>query len=394
MLRLIGSHDLLTLKTQHHPMPPPMTFRDVVPVLEKLRQEIKFPQIAKSDLFCRKEIAEIFKKLYSFDLESVVIETHALGEVGRILADTARNLCAEIVCRIHTFYDTYRELDRKERSKRDDFDEYEIKRLFNEFEFLKIDAQLYQGSLIARGKMPMPPDCTMNDVNRELFAYHLDEHRERWLKRKRKFLVSLQRSIEFDEFLEEETPPLYSRLRDVCYKLFITTERYFSPCEIKLHNKLRLTFEEKLMQRGGSYLIPLEEKTVSAVHDIQEKKCWDGELFPMILVSELYEACSDVFDNPTETQFHSSLNLHGKHEPIKIRPKQTIKACYLVSKLYEIVPAKHKTAWREDILNHLGIEWSYYEKKYCHPRGSDASASSRAYADEVDEIFKKHKKRA
>ncbi|WP_304488141.1 hypothetical protein, partial [Duncaniella muris] len=93
-----------------------MTFRDVVPVLEKLRQDIKYRQIAKSDLVCRKEIAENFKMLYSIDQESVVIETHALGEVGRILADTIRNLCAEIVCRIHTYYDTFRELDRKERS--------------------------------------------------------------------------------------------------------------------------------------------------------------------------------------------------------------------------------------------------------------------------------------
>lgn len=375
-------------------MPPPMTFRDVVPVLEKLRQDIKYPQIAKSDLVCRKEIAENFKMLYSIDQESVVIETHALGEVGRILANTVRNLCAEIVCRIHTYYDTFRELDRKERSKRDDFDEYEIKHLLNEFELLKIDAQLYQGSLIARGKMPMPPDCTMNDVNRELFAYHLDEHRERWLKRKRKFLVSLQRSIEFDDFLDEELPPLYSRLRDVCSKLFTNAERYFPPCEIKLQNKLRLTFEQKVMHRGGSFLTPLEDIKEQTTLNIQDNKCWKGELFPMILISELYEVCNDVFDNPTETQFHSSLNLHGKHEPIRVRPKQTIKACYLISKLYEIVPAKHKTAWREEILNHLGIEWSYYEKKYCHPRGSEASASSRAYADEVDAIFKKHKKRA
>lgn len=375
-------------------MPPPMTFRDVVPVLEKLRQDIKYRQIAKSDLVCRKEIAENFKMLYSIDQESVVIETHALGEVGRILANTVRNLCAEIVCRIHTYYDTFRELDRKERSKRDDFDEYEIKHLLNEFELLKIDAQLYQGSLIARGKMPMPPDCTMNDVNRELFAYHLDEHRERWLKRKRKFLVSLQSSIEFDDFLDEELPPLYSRLRDVCSKLFTNAERYFPPCEIKLQNKLRLTFEQKMMHRGGSFLTPLEDIKKQTTLNIQDNKCWKGELFPMILISELYEVCNDVFDNPTETQFHSSLNLHDKHEPIRVRPKQTIKACYLVSKLYEIVPAKHKTAWREEILNHLGIEWSYYEKKYCHPRGSEASASSRAYADEVDAIFKKHKKRA
>lgn len=322
-------------------MPPPMTFRDVVPVLEKLRQDIKYPQIAKSDLVCRKEIAENFKMLYSIDQESVVIETHALGEVGRILADTVRNLCAEIVCRIHTYYDTFRELDRKERSKRDDFDEYEIKHLLNEFELLKIDAQPYQGSLIARGKMQMPPDCTMNDVNRELFAYHLDEHRECWLKRKRKFLVSLQRSIEFDDFLDEELPPLYSRLRDVCSKLFTNAERYFPPCEIKFQNKLRLTFEQKMMHRGGSFLTPLEDIKEQTTLNIQDNKCWKGELFPMILISELYEVCNDVFDNPTETQFHSSLNLHGKHEPIRVRPKQTIKACYLISKLYQQITRQH-----------------------------------------------------
>ena len=143
---------------------------------------------------------------------------------------------------------------------------------------------------------------------------------------------------------------------------------------------------------NGSY--PTPEQPVKQ-NQTNTKSCrqWEGELFPMILVSELYEICSDVFDS-TETQFHSSLNLHGKHEPIKIRPKQKIKACYLISKLYEIVPAKHKAAWREDILAHLDIQWSYYEKKYCHPRGDDASVSSREYADEIDRIFKNHKKRA
>ncbi|WP_289692907.1 hypothetical protein, partial [uncultured Duncaniella sp.] len=116
----------------------------------------------------------------------------------------------------------------------------------------------------------------MNDVNRELFAYHLDEHRERWLKRKRKFLVSLQGSIEFDDFLDEELPPLYSRLRDVCSKLFTNAERYFPPCEIKLQNKLRLTFEQKMMHRGGSFLTPLEDIKEQTTLNIQDNKCWKG----------------------------------------------------------------------------------------------------------------------
>ena len=114
----------------------------------------------------------------------------------------------------------------------------------------------------------------------------------------------------------------------------------------------------------------------------------------MILVSELYEVCEMIFEESTETQFHSSLNLHGKHEPLKIKPKQKIKVCYLISKLYDIVPEKHKVAWREDILLHFGIDSSYYESKYSHPRGSDASRSSMAFADDVDEIIKNHKKRA
>ena len=144
--------------------------------------------------------------------------------------------------------------------------------------------------------------------------------------------------------------------------------------------------------RNGSY--PAPEQPVKQSLATTKSCCqWKEELFPMILVSELYEICAEIFDDPTETQFHS-LNLHGKHEPIKIRPKQKIKACYLISKLYEIVPAKHKAAWREDILAHLDIQWSYYEKKYCHPRGDDASVSSREYADEIDRILKNHKKRA
>lgn len=39
-------------------MPHPTTFRDVAPILEDLREKIKIPQIAKSDMSCRKIITE------------------------------------------------------------------------------------------------------------------------------------------------------------------------------------------------------------------------------------------------------------------------------------------------------------------------------------------------
>ncbi len=374
-------------------MPHPTTFRDVAPILEDLREKIKIPQIVKSDMSYRKIIAEYTDILCSLDIESVTIETHSLGEIGRVLADAVRNYCAEIACRIQTFRETFSPLDKKNRSKRDEFDDYDIEFLFRELDSLQSQAILYKGCLIARNKLPMPSDYTMPNVNRDIFAYNLDETRENWLKQKRKFLDALRKSIEFDEFIELDTPPIYSRLRYVCAKILQTTERYFPPCEIQLHKRMTETFEKYLQRPGGSYVRKVVE-IVQTPTETNNKQNWEGELFPMILVSELYSVCYDVFDNPTETQFHSSLNLHGKHEPIRIKPKQTIKACYLISKLYEIVPAKQKTAWREDILDHLGIDWSYYEKKYCHPRGSEASASSRAYADEVDAIFRNHRKRA
>lgn len=374
-------------------MPLPTTFRDVSPILDILSQKIKFIPMIKSDMVYRKEIAEQLKLLGEIDFESTVIETHSLGEIGRILADNVRNRCAEIVCRIQTFYDTFHDIDKSVRSKRDEFDEYEVNHLFHEFECLQSCAELYRGSLMARGKMPLPDGCTMNDINRELFAYSLDENREKWLLQKRKFLETIRKSIEFAEFLDEPTPPLYHRIRDLCYKLFIITERYFPPCEIRLHTKLSLTFQQKMMQPCGSHLpdIHNSQNTVKSVGSGNRNP--QIELFPMILISELYEVCAEVFENPTETQFHCSLNLHGRHEPLKVKPKQKIKVCYLISKLYDIVPEKHKTTWREDILMHFNIDASYYESKYSHPRGSDASRSSLAFADDVDEIIKKHKKR-
>ena len=377
-------------------MPPPTTLRDVVPILEDLRQLIKVPLVAKQDTILYKRIAEATSRLCSIDIENAIIESHASGEIGKVQADQVRNYCAEIATRLDTFWDVFSTLDRerKNKSKTDMLDSYESNHFLKEVEMFYMIAAHYEYALKACHKIPVPDGWTIDKYKQEIEQFHMAETREGWLEKKREFLKKLQESVEYDEFLLKPSFAVYRELRSACRKIFIMAERYFSPCEIKIHNKLRLTFEEKLMQRGGSYLIPLEEKTVSAVHDIQEKKCWDGELFPMILVSELYVACSDVFDNPTETQFHSSLNLHGKHEPLKIKPKQKIKVCYLISKLYDIVPEKHKVAWREDILTHFNIDASYYESKYSHPRGSDASASSRAYADEVDEIFKNHKKRA
>lgn len=389
-------------------MPSPMTLRDVATILDKLRKLVTIPQVAKTDVRFRVDISRHINYLKSLDIEATVIESYSLGQIGNIQADTVRNYSAEILSRIYTFSPVFSQLDKDGKLKSDEFDEYDINHLFDAVNLFEIELKMYKDCLMAAQKIPFPKECEVDKHRQEVGIYMLGEARENWLKGKRKLLKALQQSLEFDEYLDKPKEKLYQDLRNICHSIYNTLERYFPPCEIKLHPKLQDAFIEHIQKHDGSYVIsslkhknkgedidnnPKTESAVSSDKEQGIKRNWDMELFPMILMSELYDVCSDVFDS-TETQFHSSLNLHCKHEPIKIRPKQKIKACYLISKLYDIVPAKHKAAWREDILAHLDIQWSYYEKKYCNPRGDDASLSSREYADEIDKIFKNHKKRA
>lgn len=376
-------------------MPTPTTLRDVVPILEDLRQLIKVPLVAKQDTILYKQIAEATSKLCSIDIENAIIESHASGEIGKVQADQTRNFCAEIVTRLETFQNVFYKLDRerKIKTKADLIDQYESNHFLKEVEMFYMIAAHYEYALKACHKIPVPDDWMIDKYKQEIELFHMADTREGWLEKKREFLKKLQESVEYDEFLLKPSFDVYHELRNVCRKIFIIVDRYFPPCEIQLHTKCRETFMQKMQVRNGSYLAP-EQPVKQKQTNTKYCRQWEEELFPMILVSELYEICAIIFDGSTETQFHSSLNLHGKHEPLKIKPKQKIKVCYLISKLYDIVPEKHKVAWREDILLHFGIDSSYYESKYSHPRGSDASRSSMAFADDIDEIIKNHKKRA
>ncbi|WP_303034419.1 hypothetical protein, partial [uncultured Duncaniella sp.] len=101
-------------------MPNPTTLRDVVPILEDLRQLTKVPLVAKQDTILYKRIAEATSKLCSIDIENAIIESHASGEIGKVQADQTRNYCAEIATRIDTFQIFYKlDKDRKNKSKAD-----------------------------------------------------------------------------------------------------------------------------------------------------------------------------------------------------------------------------------------------------------------------------------
>lgn len=68
-------------------MPHTMTLRDVVPLLEELRQLTKVPLVAKQDTVLYKRIAEATSKLSSIDIDNAIIESHASGEIGKVQAD-------------------------------------------------------------------------------------------------------------------------------------------------------------------------------------------------------------------------------------------------------------------------------------------------------------------
>ncbi len=77
-------------------MPDQMTLRDVVPILEDLRQLTKVPIVARQDTILYKRIAGATNKLRSIDIENAIIESHTSGEIGKVQADqTPKLLCRD-----------------------------------------------------------------------------------------------------------------------------------------------------------------------------------------------------------------------------------------------------------------------------------------------------------
>ena len=378
------------------PMPNP-TLKDIVPLLDVLNRDIKFSRVIKHDLYGRASMFKTLNELNAMDIESMVIETLNLGLAGNTIANTLRNLLAEIAARINDLRFVNPQIDRKEKSPEDAFDRFQREMMASPIQHLQCSFDLYNmacGRLTAANEENDKAEKANTD---KYFVKTLpvgliqrvDKHRKDYIKSKRILMTWIQRSIEFEENLEDMCTPQLRRAELICSKISKVISRYFPPCEIIIP-KMPTQYEEERNNKGKQNQQASDDKTESK----REPRVWIEPLFPMILVSELYEVCEMIFEESTETQFHSSLNLHGKHEPLRIKPKQKIKVCYLISKLYDIVPEKHKVAWREDILLHFDIDASYYESKYSHPRGSDASRSSMAFADDIDEIIKNHKKRA
>ena len=109
-----------------------MTLRDVVPLLEELRQLTKVPLVAKQDTVLYKRIAEATSKLSSIDIDNAIIESHASGEIGKVQADQTWNYCAEIATRLLTFWNVFSTLDRERKNRSKAKDPYPYKELTDE----------------------------------------------------------------------------------------------------------------------------------------------------------------------------------------------------------------------------------------------------------------------
>ena len=161
-------------------MPNHTTLRDVVPILEDLRQLTKVPLVAKQDTILYKRIAETTSNLCSIDIENAIIESHASGEIGKVQANQTRNYCAEIATRIDTFQNVFYKLDkeRKNKSKADMIDGYESNHFLKEVEMFYMIAAHDEYALKACHKIPVPDDWKIDKYKQEIEQFHMAETRE------------------------------------------------------------------------------------------------------------------------------------------------------------------------------------------------------------------------
>lgn len=123
-------------------MPNP-TLKDIVPLLDVLNRDVKFSRVIKHDLYGRASMFKTLNELNAMDIESMVIETLNLGPAGTAIANTLRNLLAEIVARINDLRVVNPLVDRMEKSPEDAFDRFQREMMANPIQNLKCSFNLY-----------------------------------------------------------------------------------------------------------------------------------------------------------------------------------------------------------------------------------------------------------
>ena len=113
------------------------------------------------------------------------------------------------------------------------------------------------------------------------------------------------------------------------------------------------------------------------------------EYFSMKLLSLIHEVCAgEQFEDITAPDFYACMNLHPCQCVLKIKPREKIRVCYLISLMKEQLPEQDKDKWKEAILKHLNIDESYYKSKYREPVSDLPSIPNQKFVKEMDGIFR------
>ena len=114
-------------------------------------------------------------------------------------------------------------------------------------------------------------------------------------------------------------------------------------------------------------IIPIVQKYIPVsikVKDSNEKENIQP-YFPMGLVSFIYKLCNDKqIEDTAEIDFFLSINLLPHCKPLTPKKGEKTRICYLINQLSNTLSQEKKDQWLKDILNLVGIDYSFYRAKY------------------------------
>ncbi|WP_337040186.1 hypothetical protein [Elizabethkingia anophelis] len=139
-----------------------------------------------------------------------------------------------------------------------------------------------------------------------------------------------------------------------------------------------------------------QEKEEKRENKSQEKEhtpvMKDGLYFNMKIVAMVHDECNNIqFENLSQTELYTILNLQPTSKIPVIKSRQKSKVCHLIGRLYELLKLdlQEKMKWRESILDIFEIDENYYLSKYKKPKSiDDASKPDQEFFACMDEIFK------
>jgi len=114
--------------------------------------------------------------------------------------------------------------------------------------------------------------------------------------------------------------------------------------------------------------------------------------FSMGLVYSIYKLSDGIlFESLSELEFYKSINLLELYSPLKIEKSAIKRAYYVLHKFSNCIKNKElKNYWINVILHRLGKDESNYSSRYRDVVSDNATDDDTLFANNVDEIFKRH----